>query len=137
MEEYFEDPSFVYYLIDNFERAMKDAGEDLEQYKDKVRAKTLKQYIKSLKEDLNNQTSLGVLKKLGSMFTMGKKKASIPGGNLLNTFIKEEKEEDTGSFRGMDSLDQDNQVKNLPMTLDALKKKGLPSLFQKKQSKEI
>lgn len=121
MEEYFEDPSFIYYLIDNVERAMQDAEKDLEEYKKKVRNKTMKQYIKSLKEDLNNEASLGVLKKLGTIFTLGNKKSLAPKKKLSEALIKEENEQE-----GKD---------NEPKTLDQLKRAGFPSPFKKLESK--
>lgn len=68
MEEHFEDPSFIYYLIDNMEKAIKDAEGDLQAYLTEVQTKTLKSYLKILKEDMNNQNSLKILKKFQTRF---------------------------------------------------------------------
>jgi hypothetical protein len=121
MEEYFEDPSFIYYLIDNVERAMNSSQEDLNKYLEKIRAKTMKKYVKTLKEDMNNKQSLTLLQKLGTMFTMGKKSNDLITKKSLNPLIKEEEE------------DKGKQAKG-PMTLSQLKIAELPSAFKQTES---
>ena len=117
MEEYFEDPSFIYYLIDNVERAMNSSQEDLDQYMEKVRLKTMKKYVKTLKQDMNNKNSLNLLKKLGTMFTVGSRKASI---------IKEPEE----PIRE----EKKSPEKKGPSTLEQLKRNAIPPPFKQSES---
>lgn len=94
MEEYFEDPSFIYYLIDNVERAMNNSQGDLEEYLSEIREKTMKKYVKALKKDFKNEKSVSLLKKLGTMFTMGHKSNDVKIQPVTNPFklVKEESE---------------------------------------------
>ena len=122
MEEYFEDPSFIYYLIDNVERAMNNSQEDLDKFVDKIKDKTIKKYVKTLKSDLNNQNSLSLLKKLTSVFSanLQKPSVSIP---KVDPIIQE--------------VDERSKVSNKLKTLDQLKREEFPSPFEQTESKNF
>ena len=128
MEEYFEDPSFIYYLIDNVERAMNNSQTDLDNFLDQIRKKTMRKYVKALKEDLKNEESVSLLKKLGTMFTMGDKSKDVKKRITLNPFLRVKEEEE-------ENEDHDSKVSNGTVTLSQLKLAELPSGLKVPESK--
>jgi replication initiation and membrane attachment protein DnaB len=103
------------------ERAMNSSEDDLGKYLDKIRSKTMKKYVKTLKEDLNNQQSLTLLQKLGTMFTMGKKSNDLVVQKKSHPEIKEKEESNDKSKKG-------------PISLSKLKLAELPSAFKQSES---
>ena len=68
MEECLTDPSFIYYLIDNMEDAVEEAENDIKKYLEYSQEKTLRKYLRTLKDDLNNKKTMNLLQRFSKSF---------------------------------------------------------------------